>query len=192
VLVDVPTYRRICGDTATADATVVAALADAQALLEEALNRRGVLESATRTENCRVYNMQQTFLFISGLAYPAATPITAVSSPAGVTFTGSEIRGITGVVFDLVTDYVNEFPIATITYTGGYTLATLPSTLLRALCLAARELVREPTAAASGAQSIRVGDLAVTYSGPQTPSAAVDAILQDPAVQKYKRRRPLR
>jgi hypothetical protein len=185
-------YRRITGDTASDDATVTAALTDAQGLLEEALNRRGVLETGTRTELCRVYNQSQTFLFINGLCYPAATPITAVSSPAGVTFTDSEVRGVTGVVFDLVTDYINEFPEVTVTYTGGYSPSTLPYTLMRALCLTARELTREPTAAASGAQSIRLGDLAVTYSGPQTPSAAVDAILSDPAVAKYRRRRPLR
>jgi hypothetical protein len=192
MLVDVPTYQRITGDTTTASGTVTAALTDAQAAVEDALRRRGFLEWGTYTETLRIYNMEQTLLFISGLAYPTATPITAVLSPTVTTFSGSEIRGISGTVIDLVTDLYNEFPLQTVTYQGGYTSSTAPYVILRAIALAARELVREPVQAGTGAQSVRVGDLAVTYAGPQTPSAALDAILSDPGLLAYKRRRPLR
>lgn len=184
-------YRRITQDTAADDASVTAALADAQGLLEESLRRRGVLETGTRTEVCRVYNMQQSLLFIGGLCYPQATPITAVSSPAGVTFTDSEIRGVSGTVFDLVTDMVNEYPEVTVTYVGGWTAATLPGTLMRALCLVARECLAVP-ASASGALSVRLGDAGVSYRHDQTPSTAIDAILNAPGIQRWRRRRPVR
>lgn len=185
-------YRRITGDMTPDVATLGDALADAQGLVEEALDRVGLLESAERTETVRVYNLSASYLFLSGLAYPRATPITAVSSPAGVTFTASEVAGISGVAFDVVRDTVQDFPTTTLVYTGGYTAATLPYALKRTICLVARELLVSPTVLASGATSVRTGDTSVTYRAGATPSSGVQAILADPQLMRYRRRRPLR
>lgn len=184
-------YRRVTLDLGSDAAAVLDALADAQGLLEDELERSGVMESATRTEEVRVYNLQNTYVFLQGLAYPKATPITSVVSPAGVTFTASEIRGISGTVFDLVTDLVNEFPRTTVTYVGGWTNASYPHALRRANCLVARELLAVP-AAASGAISVTAGDVHLSYAKPSTPGTGIAAILADPLVQRWRRRRPMR
>jgi len=80
-MVSEATYRRLTGDTTTASAAVVAALTDAQRMLEDALHRP--IGSDVRTEVVKVWP--------DGLAYPVVTPVTAV--PPGATIHGAGVKG---------------------------------------------------------------------------------------------------
>ena len=141
------TYRRLTGDTASTPEAVIAALADAQALLQDALRRP--LESAQRVEAVRVW--------ADGLAYPLATPITVV--PAGMTVEGHGVRGVP-----------YEGLLGVLTYTGGWTALTLPMTLTAALSVVAYDLLH-PDRSLVGARSYAVGDVSVTRGADDETSA---------------------
>ena len=151
------TYRRLTGDTTSTSEAVVAALADAQALLQDALRRP--LASAERVELIRVW--------ADGLAYPLATPITAV--PAGMTIDGHGVRGVPG--------------FSVLTYTGGWTALTFPMTLSEALCGVARDLLHPNERGPIGARSYAVGDVSVTRGNEVTTAPQWGA-----GVLAYRRR----
>lgn len=156
------TYRRLTADTASPSGDVVAALADAQALLQDALRRP--LESAVRVEAVRVG--------VDGLAWPLVTPITVV--PAGVTVEGHAVRGVPSAGL-----------LGVLTYTGGWTALTFPMTLAEALCGAAKELLHPTDRGPVGARSYAVGDVSVvrfvTLKGELAPQWG-------PSVLAYRRR----
>jgi len=161
-LVSEATYRRLTGDTATSSAAVVAALADAQAALQDALHRP--LVSAVRTEVVKVWP--------DGLVYPAAQPVTVV--PAGALVDGGAVRG------GWVTDALG---VTTLTYTGGWTSATIPMPLVQAICSEARELLSPAVTALVGARKYAVGDVSV-----ERDSAVGEISTWPKSVLAYRRR----
>lgn len=156
-LLDVAAYRRLTGDSTTPDATVTAALTDAQRLVEEYLRRP--LEKAERTEQLRVYRLGDG----RRIVYPSATPITAV--PAGLIVEGV---GVTGQ--DLLSGFAawlgSETGHTSLTYTGGYTAAQLPLTIGREIARLAQQLTQPVAAVPAGATDVRVGDVSVSYAVP--------------------------
>lgn len=167
-LVTVSRYQVITLDTTSAASAVSAALGRAQDEVEEYLRRP--LSSEERTETLR--------LSLNGRAYPAATPITAVSSPSTASILdGAAIYSVTpdsGPVWPGVD--AGDFPAeVTVTYTGGFSASTLPATIEDEIAwLAYRKLhVSALAAVPAGATSARVGDVAVTYAGPTDPGASL-------------------
>lgn len=153
-LVTVSRYQLITGDTTSATATVEDALEDAQGLAEEFLRRE--LTSQERTESLQVYP--------GARVYPSVTPITAAD--------GYDIDGysLIGVAPDL-----SPFPfdppssrgvMGSVTYTGGYSAATLPKTIERVIARTAYQQLHPETLQPAGATSIRLGDAAITYAEP--------------------------
>ena len=162
-LVSEATYRRLTGDTTTASAAVVAALTDAQRMLEDALHRP--IGSDVRTE--------VVDLWPSSVAYPVAQPVTAV--PAGATIHGAGVRGGLVTLADGTT---------TLTYTGGWVEATAPMVIIAAICQAARDLLTPADDfAAAGLRQYSVGDVSVTRD-----TVAGAAITWPSGVMAYRRR----
>lgn len=151
-LVSVPRYRSITLDESTAEYLVTARVEDAQGMIQDALSGR-LLEEAERTETLPISSDWRVF--------PHATPITLASSGATYVIDGSSLRNV-------AVDAVNGWPLdcgrqyATVTYTGGWTQATVPSTLAYAIAQLAQALGR-PGALPAGATSVRLGDAGVTY-----------------------------
>lgn len=158
-LVTVARYQAITGDTASASGTVESALAVATDDLGEELRRP--LESAVRTERCRIYHETRGLV-----VYPQATPIT--SAPSGYTLVGT--NALVGATPVSSPAFLSDDPdYASITYTGGWTAATVPRAVERAIAWAAYADLN-PTAEAgipSGVVSASVGDASVTYAGPR-------------------------
>ncbi len=150
MVVTYETYVSITGDASTASSAVEEALVEAQALVEEELDRP--LELEERTELLRLQN---------GRIYPSATPI--LDAP----FTIDDGYSLSGVYGDLVTGPLDsDTPRVLVTYTGGYTAETLPRRLREAICRAAqRHLHPSPLPAdlPTGAEAVRVGDVQITY-----------------------------
>ncbi len=164
------TYRTVTKDTTSADADIIQALADATRLAEDVCNR--TLGQATYSESLRVYR--------DGKVYPTATPLVSVMSPvsAGVLIQGAGIHLGTSFTAPMVT--VAGFggaipPQTTVVYVGGYTAATLPVTLGRALARIAWHMLHPVIldGVPAGATSVHVGDTSV--SGTLTAIAATDA-----------------
>lgn len=175
-LLDVPTYRRLTGDSATADAAVTPALVDAQRLVEEYLRRP--LERAERTEQLRVYRLSDGRTGV----YPSATPISAV--PAGFVVEGVAVLG-EGLLSGFTPWLGSEREHVTLTYTGGFVAATLPLTIAREIARLAQQLTQPVAAAPAGAKSVRVGDVAVTYATPTGGGVDAPGRL---ALRGYRRR----
>lgn len=175
-LLDVPTYRRLTGDSTTPDATLTSALADAQRLVEEYLRRP--LERAERTEKLRVYRLEDG----RSAAYPSATPITAV--PAGFVVEGVAVLG-EGLLSGFTPWFGSDRAHITLTYTGGFVAATLPLTVAREIARLAQQLTQPVAAAPAGAKSVRVGDVAVTYATPTGGGVDASGRL---ALRGYRRR----
>lgn len=162
-------YRIVTLDEASDSDEVLAALATAQAVVEEYL-RRPLLRTS-RTETLRLDK--------NGRVYPAATPITV--APEGLTILdGSAIANPTPDAGPIwrgtgLTDYPVE---ATITYTGGFTAATLPKTIERHIAWLAYEqlhvgaLVGVP----AGATSVSLGDARVSFDRPTGASVSLSAV----------------
>lgn len=177
-LCNIATYRRITHDAASLDADVTAALADAQAIVEEHLRVPGMLESASHTESLPV--------FADGRVYPTAQPVTAVATPAGMTIdpVSGAVYGAAGTVAPGDDFLINNRGIQTrryalleMTYTGGFTSGTLPMRHKRGICNIARELLRADSPVLTGAKSMTVGDTSVTFDQAQTPETRINAIL---------------
>lgn len=215
VLLDLPTYRTMTGDLSNLDSDVMNALPVAQQQLEEALGRGYVdnnpfeadgvtpnpnlglwvsgLEYGTRTEIIRLH--------YDGRAYPMAIPIFSVSQPPSVIIRDDYVMGIiptANPLWDILYepyrfgpggsggDWDTTLPIGSLTYTGGYTLATLPRKLRQAICdLATIEMtVFNPTLA--GITEAVVGDVHAIYADAPDRAGVTAAILQE--VRGFKRR----
>lgn len=195
-LVTLQEYRDITRDHVTENGEVQAYLTEAVSLLEEHLQRK--LTNQQVTEVLEVWCIDDVTY-----AYPTITPITAI--PPNTTYVidhnNARLRGVTllsesivsGVGLELLGDgnpYVlRERPRYTeVTYSGGYTNATLPQTLKRALCRIAFGLSRMSTSSVIGAESMRVGDVSVSYPKSQ---GALDALAPGTSlmVKPYKRKR---
>jgi len=159
--VTVSGYRLHTGDQSNASA-VSGRLLEAEELLDEHLRRQ--LASEERTDTFPIYP--------DGRLYPDAYPIT----DSDLTIDGRSLRGATA---DLAT-FLAYWPDdcaprqATVTWTGGYTAATLPVTLRHALYELARALTAPaPVAVPVGATSASVGDVSVTFS--ESTETGIDA-----------------
>ncbi len=182
MLVTVDRYRQLTSDITTADADLEPALADAQRLIEEHLRRP--LESAQRTETLRLYGNK---------VYPAATPITAAPYRIldGVALSDVSVP----LVWTGWQDFISKIEV---TYTGGYTAATVPAELAEAIATATLQRLRlqadqqqapsTDSAIPRGASSVSVGDAKVTFAPAVTTvhDTLPAAVLQ--SISKYRRR----
>lgn len=193
-LLDKYTYRQVTGDNDSLDADVDTALTNAQQELEEALRRP--LESMSRTETVRIHS--------DGRAYPLATPIQSVSDPSSAVIRDYAVLGLVpqqNPLFDLIYEPFrwqdnglspggggadSTMPLATLTYTGGFTSSTLPRKLRQAICDLARVNLTQFSPTAAGVISASVGDASVRYSSPPDRAGTVQAILNE--VRGYARR----
>jgi hypothetical protein len=152
-------YREQTGDTTHFWSEIATWLASAQELVESALQR--LLESEERTETMRA-QASRTYAVL----YPAAWPVTVVPDGYATEYDGRRIRTrSTG--WDMLIepwDWATE-PVRTLTYTGGYTSATLPAALRAAIIDVARlgAVAGLTGPYPANASSVRLGDAAVTF-----------------------------
>lgn len=171
LLVPITEYRRITLDTTSTNSAISGALVEATGLVEEYLGRW--LASMQRTETLAIDNW--------GRVHPRAVPITAVAT-TGLTIQGYALAGATA---DELTSFLIE-PIrgspaqATVTYTGGFTSATLPKTILRRIAWEAYAILRADQLAMvpSGAQAVSIGDASVTFGAHGPPGALSDETMR--------------
>lgn len=159
-LVTYEAYVRVTGDSTTDASAVAEALADAQERVEEELERP--LELAERTEVLELIN---------GRVYPRATPITEAIWPI-------DGYSLTNISSDFVIEPFDSLTTrVTITYTGGYTIETLPRRLRDGIIQAAYTALHRPQVSVQyiGAESIRQGDVSITY-GSRGAGAYIDAL----------------
>lgn len=187
------TYQRLSGDTTTVQATAEAAMLDAESLLGDVLDR--ILPLGTYVERVKISP--------SGHVTPRALPL--VSVPASASYqigTDAELRfvSLSGTpFFDTLDwrylDYDNSYPATwareTLQYTGGYTEATLPFRLARAICALATAMVTDPSWNDPTLISRTVGDVSVTRSSTYA-SATVDSYVPGlcATIRGFKRRVP--
>jgi hypothetical protein len=161
-MISVARYREITTDDASVGSAVEAWIAEAVTELEEYLDRP--LDEDERTESMRPDR--------HGRLWPRATPI---ASAEGYTVDGFAI--VAGTPLLPVGSFLGPETTVEVTYTGGWTEATLPLAIQRDLALAAYR-IGHPSALTSdvpeGATSVRLGDAAVTY-GPGGPGARADS-----------------
>jgi hypothetical protein len=167
-LIEPETYRGVLRgtgglplDTTSSDAAVSGALQEAQELAESYLNRS--LSEGARTETL--------YLYSDGTVFPSAPPIASVSDPAGAEVRGNGVFvGGWGLSPSSGVTWASP-PQAEVTYVGGYTSATLPAGLRKALCWAAYDLLHESSGLAglsnlpAGVTSVSVGDVAISAGG---------------------------
>lgn len=184
MLISVAQYRAITGDETSASGVVETAIADAQGLLEDRLGRG--LELRERTERVRL---------VDGVAYPSATPITAV--PSGQEVQGSAVLGV-GPASVLVEPSDTH---RSLTYTGGFDPAEtdrsavtfVPVELSRAVAFAAQAIIDRDSSSLvipPGAISVRVGDVAVSWGAGGAPSTG-EVIFPVSLVRRWRRRRDM-
>ena len=181
-------YRQLTGDESTAATAVASAASAAQDLLEADLARVGYLEEAERTETLP--------LFDDGTLYHTANPVTAVDGGLdwldGVVYGAvPDVPAFTGII-----DAVRPRRVE-LTYTGGFTEATCPEPILRDLAWVAYAIIHGVSArqaaaagATSGATSVRLGDVAVTWpSGGSAAGAATRlGVVWSPATLAHRSR----
>jgi hypothetical protein len=144
VILTVDSYRSITGDTTTAASAVSARIEEAIELLEDYLDRP--LESDERTESLRPDR--------HGRLWPRATPITD-----GGTY---EVDGLALIgTLPWPRGFIDSTTAIEVTYTGGWTEATLPPSIARDLAYVAYKLEHPPALGVSdypeGATSVRLG-----------------------------------
>jgi hypothetical protein len=145
-------------DTTSSDVAVSGALEEAQELAEGFLGR--FLAEGTYTETLRIYG--------GARMYPRGVPVSSVSDPAGATIEGYAV--VVGQAWSSTAPWpAMGDPSAEVTYVGGYTSATLPAGLRRALCWAAYDLLHEGSSGLSnlpsGVNSVQVGDVSLSAGG---------------------------
>lgn len=149
-------YRKLTGDLRTPTSEVVAALAVAQSLVEMRLGRG--LSLADYTETLTV--------FPQSYVYPAVTPVAAATSGYVNSATISVSSGdyvFNGYPYSVPFGY-NTHPRATVTYTGGYSAATLPEPLALGISMVARALTNPQTGMfMAGIKSYSEGDISATF-----------------------------
>lgn len=179
-------YRVLSGDD-TSEAVVTARIAEAHELLVDALGRP--LELQTRTE--------RMYLDAGGWAWPQATPIKAAPGYTidGYGIVGPLPRGTSNILLDHLTNYVD------ISYTGGWVASDdeddvahrVPTAIELDLAGCVQWLIagaaRRRTMAdlPAGAQSVRVGDVAVTYG--KGGAAGANSYPWSPGTLRYRYRR---
>jgi hypothetical protein len=159
-LVTVARYIAITGDDTTAASAVEEALDAVEAELEDELDRP--LANDEYTESLRPDR--------GGMLWPRATPITDGGDYL-IDGLGLRADGIA-----VIPSFISGDDRISVTYTGGWTVDTIPRFVERAIAWAAHALTH-PTAHTPGDPAIkskRVGDVAVTYrdGGPQTRADA--------------------
>lgn len=184
MLVTVVRYQAITGDTSTAASAVSALVEDATALAEEDLRRP--LEQAERTETMWPDRC--------GWLWPLAVPLV---DGGDYTIDGDGLKpGVTGAV-----PYFPE-PTASraITYTGGFLERSanpsasnrLPAHIERDLAWAAYALGHGDELLAglpTGASSVSVGDLSVSFEAGAAAQSATDVRIRwSRATMRHKRR----
>lgn len=199
-LLDVATYQRFTHDLTTNTSSATGALVDAQAYIEDELRRP--LESMVRTEDC--YVEWGGIVPNNGRVYPKAWPITDTSSldTAGYSLLLPDNGDDNTILVEAQSSNVGDMPgpfyglgynpdyrtLLTITYTGGYTLATLPVTLARAIAEAAFTLTRVPDSAVPiGAVNVAVGDVRVGFGPNGAQSPIQGSLITDYTRKKIKR-----
>lgn len=162
--VTIAQYRTQTGDSTTASATVQEHLDTAEGLVEDFLRRD--LASAERAETMKLWPGNQVF--------PKHTPVTSV--PASASYEVYDSARVQYVDADLITTDVGRWPVdlddayphslpqATITYTGGWTSDTLPTTIVRIVAKVAQRFVTAASIPDPGVAQASVGDVSVTYS----------------------------
>lgn len=175
-------YREETLDTSSDESAVSASLEKAQELVEEFIRRP--LVSEERTERVRVYP--------DGNTYPEATPI--------VTATGYTIEAggywLSGASEEV--DFLRgSSGFREITYTGGYTVSTLPTTIRKAIAWTAYYDLHPTSDSVSlsqvpvGASSVSVGDASVSF-GPGGASGGQGGLSEGTktALRRWIRREP--
>lgn len=177
-------YEQVTGDSTGWAASAASA---AQDRLEDALGRRGLLESQERSEQCRFEP--------DGTIYPGAVPITAVDG--GLAFFDDIVYGSTpdASVFTGFFPPVNP-PVVTLTYTGGFTTATCPGYMLEDLAWATYSVLHPELGLVSasvpaGATAASSGDVSVSSStGLGVGSVASSRFRWSFETMRHKRRSP--
>lgn len=167
-------YRSLTGDYTTAASAIEINLQEAEDLLGEYLQR--TLPYGTYTERLKLWS--------SRVVYPSAVPIESISATAasGEVYDDATLMNVSPDDIPALdwpeipadepiggrrgTDYEAHYWYATITYTGGFTVDTLPVSLRRAIVKLARALPLEFTGSARlpGTGMTRVGDVQVNYN----------------------------
>lgn len=159
-LVSYARYVTLTGDSTSASASAVEALAVAQDMLEDELGRIGFLEDdgQDKEERLRLYDDD----VFGGTVYPTAVPITDGGdyTQAGAALTAV---GPDGGPFLWRTPTERY---ATVIYQGGYTAATVPAYMARDIAFAAYQLlhVAPLVAVPAGATSVSLGDASVSFA----------------------------
>lgn len=191
-IVTVDDYRRITRDTTSTDDDVLAQLDSAEQLVAEYLRRPDRLAYGTYSDRLRLYVAENIDGGYEGayVCYPPATPIESadggltVLSPRSVAGAfpdgGPFLEGIIG---------QGVQPYATVTYTGGWTVETLPETIRREIALTARTALSTSTSTPVGATSVQLGDAAVTYGTAGAPLAGDLTAASKKILRRYMRRR---
>lgn len=174
--VTVAAYRVHTGDMTTPGTYVTGALVEAEELLEDELRRD--LASEERTESMRVQ--------ADGRVYPRAYPITVAE---GYVIDGNSLVGAYPDNFPFIGVFERvDVPLATITYTGGFTPATLPRTLAHAIYDLAKVLAQDAAPIPVGATSASVGDVAVGFAKPTAGQLDASVPGLTGRVARYRRR----
>lgn len=177
-LVSLARYRVVTLDTTSDDAAVTAAIETAQELVEEYLRRE--LEEDERTETLLIAP--------NGRVYPSVTPIASLGGDdADLTVLSEAI--VIGPAADSSPTWLRgeSDPVATITYTGGYTDETVPASIERAIAFVAKDLLVAPASdAPAGAVAVRVGDVSIDYGDGGSAPGPVAPYLG--LVRRYRRR----
>lgn len=184
MLLDHDYYKAITGDLASSPEAFASAASSAQDLLEDALDRVGLLESAVRTESMPVSD--------SGYVYPTATPVTVAD---GWTIRDNSLLGGRTDLGEWVGLIGSDEPAYTdVTYTGGYTWATLPEYARRDLASATWALLHPPdlsstTATPAGASSVSVDDVSISWGAggaPGSSATVLRAVVWSPETMKLR------
>ncbi len=185
-------YRSMTGDMSTLDVDVDANIATGLQTLQEWLDRT-LEQQAFTQETVRIHP--------DGRAYVRNMPLVSVSDPPNVIIRDQAILGLFPQLspqFDPVYEGYRmwgwegpgwedrTFPIAFVTYIGGWTASTLPRKLRQAIVDLARVEAQTFDPMAAGVTSATVGDVRVTYSEPPDRAGVITAILHE--VRGFRRR----
>lgn len=187
------TYQRLSGDTTTDEPTATAAMLDAESLLNDVLNR--TLAHGNYTEQVKISP--------SGHSYPRAIPLTSIPASADYQIgTEAELRfvSLSGTPFfdtldwrylDYDEAYSASWARVTLSYSGGYTEATMPFRLKRAIVTLANKIVTDPAWVDPTLLVRTVGDVSVTRSS-TAASAMVDSFVPglSATIRSFRRRSP--
>lgn len=163
-LVTTERYQVITLDTTSAASAVSAALETAEDLIEDYLRRP--IPVAQRTETLPMTRSRRV--------YPTATPISAVAAGSGLEIEGSALVGASpneSPFLDWNTG--DSAPLATVTYTGGWSASTLPKTIEKHIAWFAYELLHVGNLDQLDVTSVKVGDVSVSFAEPADSGASV-------------------